>query len=85
MNTRASRSWPLGAFSLLLACASGPHPALKTAARDFDCPIAELKRDEIYPSKQRIEGCDKEAVYVKDCGGYGTDADCRWAKAKAEF
>lgn len=67
---------------LLLGCASGPHPALQAAARDFNCPMAQLKRDEIYPNKQRIEGCDKEAIYVKHCGsGYGMDAECNWVKA----
>ena len=67
---------------LLLGCASGPHPAMTLAARDFKCPMASLKRDEIYPNKQRIEGCNKEAIYVKTCGGYGIDSECKWAKAK---
>jgi hypothetical protein len=71
---------------LLLGCASGPHPAMQLAASDFKCPIKSLKRHEIYPNKQRIEGCNKEAIYVKDCGSsYGTDATCGWAKAKPEF
>ena len=66
----------------LCGCASGPHPAMELAARDFDCPMKSLKRHEIYPNKQRVEGCGKEATYVKDCSGYGTDSDCKWAKAK---
>jgi hypothetical protein len=71
---------------LVVGCASGPHPALQVASRDFECPVGQLKRDEIYPNKQRVEGCGKEAVYVKDCGtGYGTDAECRWAKLKPEY
>jgi hypothetical protein len=77
--------WRIAALLLLSSCASGPHPALEVAAKDFECPIAQLERHEIYPNKQRVEGCDKEAVYVKDCGGYGTDAACRWAKAKPEY
>jgi hypothetical protein len=69
-----------------LGCASGPHPSLEYAAKDLDCPVASLTRHEIYPSKQRIEGCSKEATYVKHCGdGYGTDASCGWARAKAEY
>jgi hypothetical protein len=53
------------------------------AARDFDCPMASLTRHEIYPNKQRIEGCGKEAIYIKGCGGdsYGADSKCEWVKA----
>jgi hypothetical protein len=63
----------LGAAGLLsiLACASGPHPAMTMAARDFDCPLTGLARHEIYPNKQRIEGCGKEAIHIKGCGGEG--------------
>lgn len=85
MTIGGPRGFLLGVF-LLLGCASGPHPAMQLAARDFDCPMASLKRHEIYKNKQRIEGCNKEAVYVKNCGqGYGTDAECGWAKAKPAY
>ena len=71
------------ALIALCSCASGPHPALTIASRDFECPIKSLTRHEIYPNKQRVEGCGKEATYVKDCDtGYGTDSSCEWAKAK---
>ena len=65
----------------LAGCASGPHPALRLASKDFDCPIKELSRHEIYANKQRIEGCDKEAVYIKGCDGYGATAKCGWVRA----
>lgn len=68
--------------ALVAGCASGPHPSLEVASRELDCPVAQLTRDEIYPNKQRISGCEREAIFVKDCGGYGTDAGCRWAKLK---
>ncbi|HEX7477938.1 MAG TPA: hypothetical protein VF331_09030 [Polyangiales bacterium] len=41
------------------------------AARDFDCPLTGLAHHEIYPNKQRIEGCGKEAIHIKGCGGEG--------------
>lgn len=65
---------------LLGACASGPHPALTLASRDFACPIEQLQRHQIYPNKQRIEGCGKEAIYIKGCNGYGADSKCDWVK-----
>jgi hypothetical protein len=77
--------WLILPLLLLLGCASGPHPALEYAAKDLKCPVKDLKRTEIYPNKQRVEGCNKEGVYVKTCGeGYGIDAECRWARAKVE-
>lgn len=72
-------------FILLLAligCASGPHPALVKASKDWDCPVKDLKRHEIFPEKQEVEGCGKNAIYVNTCQGYGTDASCGWAKLK---
>jgi hypothetical protein len=84
--TRAASMGFSGLALVLLGCASGPHPAMQLAARDFKCPIEQLERSEIYPNKQRIEGCDKEAVYVNACGSdYGTDAECGWAKAKPAY
>lgn len=78
---KAQRAWITAL--LLLGCASGPHPALQAAAKDFHCPIEQLERDEIYPNKQRVDGCDKHAIFVKDCGsGYGADAECNWVKVK---
>jgi len=68
----------------LVGCASGPHPAVVMASKDFDCPQASLTRHEIYPNKQRIEGCGKEAIYIKGCtsGSYGTSGTCDWVKAR---
>ena len=68
----------------LLGCASGPEVAMNLAAKDFKCPVKDLTRHEIYPNKQRIEGCGKEAIYIKGCprGSYGAGAECGWAKAK---
>ena len=65
----------------LLGCASGPHPAIVMASKDFDCPEKSLTRHEIYPNKQRIEGCGKEAIYIKGCTDYGAAGKCDWAKA----
>jgi hypothetical protein len=67
-------------LATLSACASGPHPAVQMAAKDFDCPMKDLKRHEIYPNKQRVEGCGKEAIYIKGCTDYGVDGECGWAK-----
>jgi hypothetical protein len=84
--TMMNRGFVAGLGLLLAAgCASGPHPALEVASRDLDCPIKDLKRHEIYPNKQRVEGCNKEGIYVKDCGGYGVDSQCRWARATEEY
>lgn len=80
-----SRVYLLTALCLgLLGCASGPHPAIVMAEKDFDCPQKDLTRHEIYPNKQRIEGCGKEAIYIKGCSGYGLDEKCGWAKAPPE-
>jgi hypothetical protein len=70
---------------LLLGCATGPHPALEVAAHDLACPIAQLQRHEIYPNRQRVEGCGKEGIFVKDCGGYGLDSKCRWVRATGKL
>ena len=75
----------LGMIPLLvpgLRCAGGPHPALEVASKTFDCPSKELTRHEIYPEKQRIEGCGKEAVFVHGCDGYGATSECAWVKLK---
>jgi hypothetical protein len=79
------RTFIIGLWLVASACASGPHPALEVAARDFDCPQKDLKRHEIYPNRQRVEGCGKEGIFVKDCAGYGVDSKCRWARAKDEL
>jgi hypothetical protein len=67
--------------SLLGACASGPHPSLEVASKEFKCPVKDLTRHEIYPNKQRVEGCGKEGIFVKGCDGYGVTAQCGWVKA----
>lgn len=68
----------------LSACASGPHPSLEYASKNLDCPVKQLTRHEIYANKQRIEGCGKEGVFVKACGGgYGVNEECKWARAKS--
>ena len=69
-----------GVLAALGGCASGPHPALALAHKDFNCAQAELTLHEIYPHKVRVEGCGREAIYVKACSGYGTDSSCGWAK-----
>jgi hypothetical protein len=66
----------------MLGCASGPHPALKLAAKDLSCDASGLSLHKIYPKKVRVEGCGKEAVYVDACTGYGLDAKCGWARKK---
>lgn len=66
----------------VLGCASGPHPALAVASKDLACEQKALSLHEIYPNKVRIEGCDKEGIYVKACDGYGIDSTCGWAKMK---
>jgi hypothetical protein len=55
------------------------------AARDFECPMAGLTRHQIFPNKQRVEGCGKEAIYIKGCdsGGYGSDTKCEWVRTAA--
>jgi hypothetical protein len=75
----------LAVATLLLGCASGPHPALKLAAKHFACEESALKLHEIYPKKVRIEGCGKDAIYVDACGGYGVQEKCAWARAAPEF
>jgi hypothetical protein len=64
----------------LLGCASGPHPAIVLAAKEFGCDVKVLKLHESYPRKVRVEGCGKEASYVKLCTGYGMDATCGWVR-----
>ena len=54
------------------------------ASKDFKCPIKSLTRHEIYPNKQRVEGCGKDAVFIKGCTGYGVDSKCDWVKAPPE-
>jgi hypothetical protein len=65
------------------ACASGPHPALQLASRDLSCEQSQLKLEQIYPKKVRIEGCGKTAIYVDACSGYGTDETCGWGRQYA--
>jgi hypothetical protein len=67
----------------LVACASGPHPALKIASDDLGCEQSGLKLHQIYPKKVRVEGCGKEATYVNACDGYGADAQCGWSRQYA--
>ena len=66
--------------TLLLGCASGPHPALKLAAKHLACDESALKVHEIYSKKVRIEGRGKDAVYVDSCSGYGAEEKCAWAR-----
>jgi hypothetical protein len=68
---------------LLAACASGPHPAMVIASKDFDCPMKDLERHQIFPKKQRIEGCGKAAIYIEGCNGYGADSSCKWVRTPA--
>lgn len=70
------------AATWMLACASGPHPALGIAAKDFKCDKSALTLHEIYPKKVRVEGCDREAVYVHGCDDYGATATCGWVRLK---
>lgn len=69
-------------FAALLGpgCASGPHPATTAAAKDFKCPIAEVTRHEIYPKKQEMAGCGKEAIFINGCAGYGANEKCEWLR-----
>jgi hypothetical protein len=64
----------------LLGCASGPHPAIVLAAKDFGCEAKVLTLHESYPRKVRVEGCGHEATYIKLCTGYGMDASCGWVR-----
>lgn len=61
-------------------CATGPHPAVVLAAKDLGCEAKGLTLHELFPRKVRVEGCGKEATYVKVCSGYGMDAKCGWAQ-----
>jgi hypothetical protein len=65
------------------ACASGPHPALQLASRDLSCERSQLRLEQIYPKKVRIEGCGKTAIYVDACSGYGTEETCGWGRQYA--
>jgi len=67
-------------LSVLAACASGPHPSIEVASKDFECPSAELTRTEIYPKKQKFEGCGKEAIFILGCAGYGANESCEWVR-----
>jgi hypothetical protein len=80
-DARVSRSGlsVLVVFSLL-GCATGPHPAIVLAAKEFGCEAKLLKLHETYPRKVRVDGCGKEASYVKLCTGYGMDASCGWVR-----
>jgi len=73
----------LFAACALVACASGPHPALQVASTDLDCEQSGMKVHQIYPKKVRVEGCDQEAIYVDACNGYGVDAQCGWGRQYA--
>jgi hypothetical protein len=73
--------WLSFVFVCLCGCASGPHPSLEVASKAFKCPVERLTRHEIYPNKQRVEGCEQEAVFIKGCTGYGVDSTCDWVKA----
>ena len=75
----------VGLWLVVCSCASGPHPALEVASRDFDCPIKDLKRHEYTRIASAWKAATRKASSVKDCGGYGADAECRWARAKNEF
>jgi hypothetical protein len=76
----------LGLLVLLasIGCATGPHPALALAAKDFGCDQKALTLHQIFPKRVRIEGCGKEADYVDVCDGYGMDAQCHWARKAAD-
>jgi flagellar biosynthesis GTPase FlhF len=67
----------------LVACASGPHPALQLASSDLDCEQSGMKLHQIYPKKVRVEGCGQEAIYVDACNGYGVDSTCGWGRQYA--
>jgi len=68
------------AACVLVACASGPHPALQLASKDLGCEQRALKLHQIFPKKVRIEGCGGEATYVDACTGYGVEEDCGWGR-----
>jgi hypothetical protein len=80
---RHRRLFIASAALALGACASGPHPALELASRDLSCEQSQLKLEQIYPKKVRIEGCGKSAIYVDACSGYGTDETCGWGRQYA--
>ena len=65
-----------------LGCASGPHPAIPIAAKAFPCDEKALTLHEIGPRMVRVEGCGKDATYVKVCDGYGIDSKCGWGRKK---
>lgn len=67
----------------LVACASGPHPALEVASSDLDCEQSAMKVHQIYPKKVRVEGCGQEAIYVDACNGYGVGSECGWGRQYA--
>jgi hypothetical protein len=68
------------AACVLVACATGPHPALQLASKDLGCEQHALKLHQIYPKKVRVEGCGGEATYVDACTGYGVEEDCGWGR-----
>ena len=68
------------AASTLVACATGPHPAVQIASEDLACEQSGLKVHEIYAKKVRVEGCGKEATYVDACSGYGVESECGWSR-----
>lgn len=74
--------WGLIPFAacVLVACATGPHPALQLASKDLGCEQRALKLHQIYPKKVRVEGCGSEATYVDACTGYGVEEDCGWGR-----
>jgi hypothetical protein len=41
---------------VLVACATGPHPALQLASKDLGCEQRALKLHQIYPKKVRVGG-----------------------------
>lgn len=77
------RGLVLFAALALVACASGPHPAIEVASSDLDCAQSAMKVHQIYPKKVRVEGCGQEAIYVDACDGYGVDSECGWGRQYA--
>jgi flagellar biosynthesis GTPase FlhF len=76
----SQRGLILFAACVLVACATGPHPALQLASKDLGCEQRALKLHQIYPQKVRVEGCGMEATYVDACTGYGVEENCGWAR-----
>jgi len=65
---------------VIVACATGPHPALQLASNDLGCEQRALELHQIFPKKVRVEGCGREATYVDACTGYGVEEHCGWGR-----